>query len=108
MASPIKIMALFSTEDGKQIDPRNFTRRYERLLKKARLPKFSFHGLRHTFTSLLLEKGEDLKIVQELLRHTRIDVTADIYSHVTERLKRKASAKVEEILQGRDPTQPQV
>jgi len=48
-----------------------------------------------------------LKTVQELLRHTRTDVTADIYSHVTERLKRKASAKVDEILGGGNPsTQP--
>ncbi|MGB9858951.1 MAG: tyrosine-type recombinase/integrase [Moorellaceae bacterium] len=95
---------VFCTEDGKQIDPSNFLRHYKSLLRKAGLPEASFHALRHTFATLLLEAGEDLKTVQELLRHTRIDVTADIYSHVTERLKRRASAKVDEILGGGDPS----
>lgn len=94
---------VFCTEDGKPLDPANFFRRYKRILKRAGLPAVSFHTLRHTFATLLLEAGEEMKTVQELLRHTVIDVTADIYTQVTKRLKKKVSAKVEEILKGGDP-----
>ncbi|MGI9953362.1 tyrosine-type recombinase/integrase [Moorellaceae bacterium AZ2] len=80
-----------------------FFRRYKRILKRAGLPPVSFHTLRHTFATLILEAGEEMKTVQELLHHTSIDVTADIYTQVTEQLKKKVSAKVEEILKGGDP-----
>ncbi len=89
---------VFCNENGGQLDPRAFTRRYERLLKKAGIPKTSFHNLRHTFATLLLEAGEEMKTVQELLRHARLNITADIYTTVTEKLKKKASAKINKIL----------
>ncbi|MCL6560780.1 MAG: site-specific integrase [Firmicutes bacterium] len=90
---------VFCTEDGKPIWPRNFHRRYTKLLKKAGLPHKKFHALRHTFASLLLEEGEDLKNVQELLGHASIVVTGDIYTHVLERVKKKAVDKLDRIVQ---------
>jgi len=89
---------VFCLPDGRPLDPRNFTRRYEWLLARAGLPKRCFHALRHTVATLLLEAGEDLKVVQEILRHTKLQTTADIYASVTEKLKRRASDKIGEIL----------
>ncbi|MEW5898482.1 MAG: tyrosine-type recombinase/integrase [Bacillota bacterium] len=89
---------VFCSEDGGQLDPRSFTRKYERLLKKAGIPKTTFHNLRHTVATLLLEAGEEMKTVQEFLRHARLNITADIYTTVTEKLKKKASAKINDIL----------
>lgn len=81
---------VFCCEDGSPMDPRNFTRRWERLLKTAGLPHVRFHDARHTFATMLLEAGEDSKIVQELLGHSEISVTLDIYSHVGIGLRRTA------------------
>lgn len=89
---------VFCTEDGRPLDPRNFTKRYEAILKKAGLEHVSFHNLRHTFATLLLEAGEHPKIVQELLGHTKISVTLDIYTHVADGLKEKAASKLNDML----------
>jgi integrase len=89
---------VFCTEYGRQLDPRNFTKRHKRLLQQAGLPEISFHNLRHTFASLLLEAGEEMRVIQECLRHTKISTTANIYISVSEKLKKNAASKVNEIL----------
>ncbi|MBC7347369.1 MAG: tyrosine-type recombinase/integrase [Clostridia bacterium] len=62
--------------------------------RKAGLEGVNLHALRHTYATRLLELGEDLKVVQELLGHARIAITADLYAHVSPKLKRDAVAKL--------------
>ena len=52
------------------------------LLKKARLPPICFHDLRHSAATILLGMGVPMKVVQELLGHSRFTITADVYAHV--------------------------
>ena len=47
----------------------------------------TFHSIRHSFATRLLEKGADIKTVSELLGHKSIQITLDIYSHVSSGLK---------------------
>ncbi|NLH27815.1 MAG: site-specific integrase, partial [Syntrophomonadaceae bacterium] len=89
---------IFCSENGQRLWPRNFNRSYARHLKNAGIPHKKLHALRHTFCTLLLEAGEDLKNVQELVGHSRISTTADIYSHVLEKRKKKAIEKLGNIL----------
>lgn len=89
---------IFCSENGQRLWPRNFNRSYTRHLKNAGIPHKKLHALRHTFCTLLLEAGEDLKNVQELVGHSRISTTADIYSHVLEKRKKKAIEKLGNIL----------
>jgi integrase len=89
---------VFATEDGERLWPRNFHRSYTRHLKNAGIPHKKPHTLRHTFCTLLLEAGEELKNVQELVGHSRLSTTADIYSHVLEKQKKKAVEKLGSIL----------
>jgi Phage integrase family len=53
------------------------------LLERAGLPRIRFHHLRHTAATLLLASGTHPKLVQELLGHSTIALTLDVYSHVT-------------------------
>jgi integrase len=89
---------VFCQANGQPIDPRNFTRHFERLLQQAELPHIRFHDTRHTFATLMLELGEAPKVVQSMLGHTKISTTLDIYSHVSLDLERQAAAKLNALL----------
>lgn len=84
---------VFATELGTPIEPRNFNRVFYRLREKAGIGKnVNLHALRHSYATRLLERGVRLKVVQELLGHSKYSLTADVYSHVAPELKREAVA----------------
>ena len=53
------------------------------------LPRFSCHILRHTFTTRLCESGVNMKVIQDVLGHSDISTTMNIYADVTKELKQK-------------------
>jgi integrase len=57
-------------------------RHFKPLLRKAGLPNIRFHDLRHTCATLLLTKGVHPKIASEMLGHSSVSITLDVYSHV--------------------------
>ena len=67
-------------------------------MKKAELPDIRFHDLRHSAATLLLSLGVHPKVVQELLGHTQISMTMDIYSHVLPGLQQDAVGKLNTLL----------
>jgi len=89
---------VFCKEDGTPLDPREFTKRFQRHLEKAGLPKVRLHDLRHTHASLLLTRGVHPKVVQERLGHSSITMTLDLYSHLTPGLQEAAAATLNGLL----------
>ena len=90
---------VFSNKAGGPLDPRAFTKRYERLLIESGLPKTSFHALRHTVAVLLIQAGEKVKNVQDLLGHEKYSTTMDIYaSYVPDDEKEKTAENLNAIL----------
>jgi integrase len=71
------------TRDGKPINPNNVGRSFDRMTKKAELPRITVHSLRHTSATLLLRAGIPAKVVAERLGHKNVNLTLDRYSHVT-------------------------
>jgi len=57
------------------------------LVAKVGIGQIRFHDLRHTHASLLLELGENMKVIQEQLGHSTLSVTADTYTHLSKTLK---------------------
>jgi integrase len=71
---------------------------FQPLLVKAGLPRMRFHDLRHSTATLLLTLGVHPKIVQELLGHSQIFVTLDIYSHILPTLQAEAMQHLNTVL----------
>jgi len=81
---------VFTTELGSIIDARNLLRIYKKILDKAGVKYRKFHAIRHTYATKLFERGVPLKIVSELLGHSNISTTANIYTHVIPKEKTNA------------------
>ena len=73
---------VFSDIDGEPLDPSTVTHSFGKICKSAGL-NVRFHDLRHTCASLMLLAGVHPKIVSEMLGHSTVAITLDIYSHVT-------------------------
>ena len=72
--------------------------KYHDFLKKYEVSDIRFHDLRHTFASLLLESGESPKVIQELLGHSSITTTMDIYTHITKKGKVRAVNTLDSLI----------
>jgi integrase len=82
---------VFCSSVGTPMNPDNFIKRqYKPLLRRAELPYIRFHDLRHTFASLMMPNVKNPQIVQEMLGHSRISTTLDIYSHLSEDMQEEA------------------
>ena len=90
---------IFCREDGSFLHPRYLTDDFHRILKKAELPRHRFHDLRHTVASMLLNANENPKAIQELLGHSSISTTLDIYAHLSDSSKHETVNKIYDILQ---------
>ncbi len=66
------------------------------------LPGIRFHDLRHSAATLLLSLGIHPKVVQELLGHTQISITMDVYLHVLPRMQQDTMSKLNEALRRRE------
>ena len=62
------------------------------------MPKRRLHDLRHSCASLLISQGVDLKIIQVILGHSQISITANLYTHLFLAVKRDALDKMDAIL----------
>ncbi|WP_419011805.1 site-specific integrase [Dysosmobacter sp.] len=69
-----------------------------RVLKRAGLPRVRFHDLRHTFATLALQNGVDIKAVSGMMGHFSAGFTLDTYAHVTTAAQKEAARATEEVL----------
>ena len=74
---------VFPSETGGPLDSRNvYHRDFLPCLKAAGLRRVTFHALRHSFASMLIQNGASLAYVKEQMGHSSIQVTVDIYGHL--------------------------
>jgi integrase len=89
---------VFASSRGTALEQSNIHRQFKRLLADIGLPaSVRIHDLRHSSASLLLNLGIPLKVIQTILGHSSIKVTADIYSHLAPQMQRDAADQMDKI-----------
>ena len=91
---------VFPSPTGGPMSPDSVLHMLHRVLKRAGLPEVRFHDLRHTFATLALQNGVDIKTVSGMLGHFSAGFTLDTYAHVTTSAKREAANTMGNVLSG--------
>ena len=89
---------VFPGPTGGPIAPDSVLHMLHRVLDRAGLPEIRFHDLRHTFATLALQNGVDVKTVSGMLGHFSAGFTLDTYAHVTTAAQKKAAETMGEVL----------
>jgi integrase len=89
---------VFTRADGRPLSRSIVDKAWGRLNERAGVPRVRFHDLRHTAATLLLGRAVHPKIVSEMLGHSTVAITLDLYSHVTPTMQREAAAAMDELL----------
>ena len=82
-------------KEDSPLDPAAVRKKLSAVLKRAGCPAIRFHDLRHTFATLSLESGMDVKTLSAMLGHVSAATTLDIYTHVTGDMQTEAAAKID-------------
>ena len=91
---------VFPSATGGPISPDSVLHMLHRVLKRAGLPQVRFHDLRHTFATLALQNGVDIKTVSGMLGHFSAGFTLDTYAHVTTSAQKAAANTMGKLLSG--------
>ena len=98
---------VFCQADGQPHHPERFSREFDRNQRylcrdhpDQQIPRISLHGLRHTWATLALTAGIDIKIVTERLDHSSTHITREIYTHVTPPMQSDAAERVAAMIHG--------
>ena len=75
---------------------------FKRIAKRIGIPSTRFHDLRHTFATLSLQNGDDIKTVSANLGHATVAFTLDVYGHVTEQMKKDSADRMQAFINSAD------
>jgi integrase len=90
---------VFTTRRGTPIEPRNFDRSFDRRIVKADVPRITRHSTRKTCGSLLAALDVHPRVAMQILRHSRVAITMEIYTEVPSAATREALRRLGEWLE---------
>jgi integrase len=85
---------VFTREDGTALRPGWISTRFDVLAERAGLPPVTLHGLRHGAATMLLAAGQPPKVISEILGHSTVSFTMDVYAEVAEELADAAATAI--------------
>lgn len=93
--------------DGEPRSPSAVLKRFKLILERSGCKKIRFHDLRHTFATMALENGMDVKTLSAMIGHVSAETTLNIYSHITDTMREQASIKIDRKIGGTDAPMPE-
>lgn len=91
---------VFASTTGTPINPHNLRRQFKEFLRKAKLREIRFHDLRHSCATFLIAGGVHPRTIMQILGHSQISTTLNIYGHVLEETQQSAVQGVAQLLAG--------
>lgn len=106
----VQILKNIKSEDGfyvlsnskRPIEPRTYRKFYNKFMKQTGVEPIKFHALRHTFASINIENGTDVKTISDILGHSDIATTLKTYTHTSQKAKEKAIQKFNNMFKSQE------
>lgn len=92
---------VFTTRTGSPVEPRNVYRSFTRVAASAGLRVIRLHDARHGCATILTAAGVPPRVVMEILGHSQISITMDVYTHVVQDTQREAISHMDRLLKRR-------
>lgn len=89
---------VFTDEIGNHLCHPTVWRNFKKRVAAIGFPDLRFHDLRHSFATISIENGDDIKTVSENLGHATVAFTLDVYGHVTEKMKKQSADRMQEYI----------
>ncbi len=94
-------------KEGEPRNPDSIYGKFQKILKRAQCKKVRFHDLRHTFATMALESGMDIKTLSAMIGHVSAETTLNIYSHITDTMQLQAAVKIDREIGGTNAEMPE-
>lgn len=91
---------VFTSSIGTPLDMTNNLRDLHRILEAHNLPRLRFHDLRHTSATLLLAQGVEPRLIMDVLGHSQISTTMNLYAHVLPSARKEVAGRMNDLLSG--------
>ena len=89
---------VFARSDGAPLDPSTVTHVFHKIAQRARLEGLRLHDLRHSYTSIMIAAGVNIKAISQSLGHANIGITLDTYGHLLPGMGRTAAERFDKLL----------
>jgi len=84
--------------DGRRLHPDTLTRRFNRLVDRARVPRIRLQDVRHTYATLAMDAGADPKVLSDRIGHANTSITLQVYAHRSTGLDRPIAEKMSQLI----------
>ena len=94
--------------EGQPRNPCALYHRCQLIMERAGCRRVRFHDLRHTFATMAIEDGMDIKTLSAMLGHVSAKTTLDIYSHITDIMRQQAAVRIDREIGGTNAEMPEM
>ena len=89
---------VFTTPQGRYLSDNTVYKQFKKLAAQMGRPEVRFHDLRHTYATLSLQNGDDIKTLSTNLGHATTAFTMDVYGHVSQTMREASASRMEKFI----------